>query len=139
MGNERSGERKFVDTNIFLYVVQAHPQFGKISKEILKRVDGGEKAVTSLINLAEICWWLERHGKGDQIEDELKLITSIFNLEITPLALEDFLLASRFVKEYRIGFNDCLILAMMKKLGIGRIYSNDPDFDRARWLKRDFR
>lgn len=139
MGNERSGERNFVDTNIFLYAVQAHPQFGKASKEILKRIDGGEKAVTSFINLAEICWWLKKHEKKDQIEDELKLITSILNLEITPLALEDFLYAGRFVKEHRIDFNDCLILAAMKKLKIKRIYSNDPDFDKVEWLKREFK
>jgi len=139
MGDERSGERNFVDTNIFLYTVQAHPQFGKPSRGILKRIDGGEKAVTSLINLAEICWWLEKHEKRDWIENELKLITSIINLEITPLALEDFLLASRFVKEYGINFNDCLMLATMKRLGIKGIYSNDPDFDKVEWLKRKFK
>jgi predicted nucleic acid-binding protein len=139
MGDERTGERNFVDTNIFLYAIQAHPEFGRTSKEILKRIDGGEKAVTSLINLAEICWWLERHEKRDLIEDELKLITSIINLEIVPLASHDFLLASRFVKEYKINFNDCLMLAAMKKQGLKGIYSNDPDFDRVEWLKRKFK
>ncbi len=138
MDSERGGERNFVDSNIFLYAIQAHPQFGKVSKEILKRIDKGERAVTSLINLAEVCWWLERHGKRDQIEDELKLITSILNLEIVPLAPEDFLLAGRFVKEYGIDFNDCLILAVMKKMGIRGIYSNDPDFNKVGWLKREF-
>lgn len=139
MGDERGGERNFVDTNIFLYVTQAHPQFGKQSKNILERIDAGERAVTSLINLAEICWWLEKHGKRDWIESELRLITSILGLEITPLTLEDFLVASRFVTEYRINFNDCLILATMKRLGIEGIYSNDPDFDKVGWLKRKFK
>jgi len=110
-----------------------------VSKEILKRVDKGEKAVTSLINLAEICWWLERHGKRNQIEDELGLITSILNLEIVPLAHEDFLLASRLVKQYGIDFNDCLILAVMRRIGVKEIYSNDPDFDKVEWLKREFK
>jgi len=139
MGDGESEERNFVDTNIFLYAIQAHPQFGKTSKEILKRIDGGERAVTSLINLAEICWWLEKHGKRDQIEDELKLMTSIFNLEVAPLAQEDFFLASRFVREYKIEFNDCLGLAVMKRLGLKKVYSNDPDFDKVGWLNREFR
>jgi predicted nucleic acid-binding protein len=138
MGGESGREGNFVDSNIFLYVIQAHPQFGKVSKEILKRIDKGERTVTSLINLAEICWWLERHGKKDQIEDELKLITSILNLEIAPLTPEDFLLAGRFVKEYGIDFNDCLVLAAMKRLEIKGIYSNDPDFDKVEWVKREF-
>ena len=139
MGNETSGERNFVDTNIFLYAVQAYPQFGKMSRAILERIDKGEKAVTSLINLAEICWWLERHGKSDQMEDELRLAAAVLNLELAPLAIEDFLLASRFVKEYKIDFNDCLALAMMKRLGVKKIYSNSPDFDRVGWIRREFR
>jgi predicted nucleic acid-binding protein len=139
MGDEKSGERNFIDTNIFLYVVQAHPQFGKVSKEILERIDKGEKAVISLINLAEICWWLEKHRKRDQIENELRLVASILNLELVSLALEDFLLASKFVKEHKIDFNDCLALAIMKRLGIKKIYSNDPDFDKVGWIRREFR
>lgn len=138
MGSERSGERYFVDTNIFLYAIQAHPEFGGQCKEILKRIDRGERAITSLISLAEICWWLERHGKADQIENEIRLITSILNLEIAPLVLEDFLLASKFVNEYGIDFNDCLALAVMKRLGIKGVYSNDQEFDKVRWLKRSF-
>jgi predicted nucleic acid-binding protein len=138
MGNERNGERNFVDSNIFLYVVQAHPQFGKVSRAILRRIDKGEKAVTSLVNLAEICWWLEKHGKKDQIEDELKLVTSILNLEIASLTPEDFLLAGKLVKEHGIDFNDCIILSVMRRLEIKRIYSNDPDFDRVEWVNREF-
>jgi len=139
MGDEKGGERNFVDTNIFLYAVQAHPQFGRISKEILEKIDKGEKAVTSLINLAEICWWLEKHGAEERTENELMLVTSILNLEFAPLVLEDFLIASKFIKEYKIDFNDCLALAVMKRLGIKKIYSNDPDFDRAGWVRREFR
>lgn len=139
MGDEKSDERNFLDTNIFLYVIQAHPLFGKVSKEILKRVDKGEKATTSLINLAEICWWMEKHGRRDQIEDELRLVASILNLELVPLTLEDFFLAGRLVRKYNIDFNDCLALAAMKKLGIEKIYSNDPDFDKVEWIKREFR
>jgi predicted nucleic acid-binding protein len=139
MGEEKSGKRNFVDTNVLLYAIQAHPQFGETSKEILKRIDAGEKAVISSINLAEVCWWLEKHEKEELIEDELGLITSILDLEVAPLVLEDFLLAGKFIHQYKIDFNDCLVLASMKRLGITRIYSNDSDFDLVEWLKRDFK
>jgi|Deesub1362A_J573_1020465.scaffolds.fasta_scaffold01653_19 predicted nucleic acid-binding protein len=133
----KEDRRKFVDTNIFLYAIQANPEFGKRSKEILKRVDEGEKAVTSLINLAEICWWLEKHGSRDKIEEELRLINSILNLEIIPVTTDDLLLAAKFVKEYSIDFNDCISLAVMKRMKISTICSNDRDFDRT-WVKRSF-
>jgi predicted nucleic acid-binding protein len=136
--DERKSRGRFVDTNIFLYTVQAHPKFGEKSKEILSRIEGGEKGVTSLINLAEICWWMEKHKKEKELEEIVRLISSILNLEIVPLTLKDFFLASRFITSYSIDFNDCLCLAVMKRLGLNMIYSNDSDFDKVEWIKREF-
>jgi len=129
---------KFVDTNIFLYVIQAHPEFGERSKEILKSVDHGEeRAITSMINLAEVCWWLESHKRSGEINDQIRLISSILNLEIVPLSLDDFLSAAELIKEYSIDFNDCLCLAVMERMKIDTIYSNDMDFNKT-WVKRQF-
>jgi len=135
--DEKKGRRRFVDTNVFIYAMQGHPEFGEVSKKILERIDGGEKAVTSLMNIAEVCWWLEKHKMAEKIEEKVKLISSIFCLEIAPLELSDFMEASRLVKRYRIDFNDCLSIALMKRMNINTIYSNDRDFDKAQ-IKRIF-
>lgn len=135
--DERKNRRRFVDTNIFLYLIQGHPEFGELSKRILERIDEGEKAVTSQINLAEVCWWLEKHKRGEEIEEKIRLISSILNLEIASLTLEDFLLAAKLIREYTIDFNDCLSLAIMKRMEIDTIYSNDTDFDKT-GVKRVF-
>lgn len=135
--DEKKGRRRFVDTNVFIYAMQGHPEFGEVSKKILERIDRGEKAVTSLMNIAEVCWWLEKHKMAEKIEEKVKLISSIFCLEIAPLELSDFMEASRLVKRYRIDFNDCLSIALMKRMNINTIYSNDRDFDKAQ-IKRIF-
>lgn len=132
-------EKAFVDTNIFLYAMEAHPKFGLISKRILQRIDKKEPAVISLINLGEICWWLEKHRRANEIEEKIRLVQSILNLEIVMVTLEDFLTSARFVKEYGMEFNDCLYLAVMKRLGISKIYSNDEHFDRVEWVIRCFK
>jgi len=137
MGEEEAGEVRFVDTNIFLYVIQAHPEFGEKSKEILERIDMGEEAITSLLNIAEVCWWMEKHGKKDRIEDKLRLINSILNLKIISPTIDDFLLAARYVRDYSIDFNDCVSLAVMKRFDVNTIYSNDRDFDKT-WAIRMF-
>ena len=67
----------------------------------------------------------------------MTIINSILNLEIVPLMIDDFLLAAKFVKEYSIDFNDGVCLAVMKRMKIGTIYSNDKDFDRT-WVERRF-
>jgi predicted nucleic acid-binding protein len=79
---------------------------------------------------------LEKHGRRDKIEEELKLIGSILNLEIVPLTIDDFLLAAKFVKEYPIDFNDCICLAVMKRINATTIYSNDRSFDRT-WVEKE--
>ncbi|MEA2053567.1 MAG: type II toxin-antitoxin system VapC family toxin [Candidatus Thermoplasmatota archaeon] len=136
--DEGKNRKRFVDTNIFLYVIQGHPEFGERSKRILKRIDEKEEAVTSQINLGEICWWLEKHKRRKEIEEKIKLISSILYLEIVPPNIDDFLLASKYIKKYQIDFNDCISLAVMKRMNIDTIYSNDKDFDKT-WVKREFR
>lgn len=136
--DEEENRGKFVDTNIFLYAIQAHPEFGENSRKILERIDKSEKGKTSLINIAEICWWLEKHNRKDEIKEKIKLICSILNLEIIPLTLEDFFIASELVKIHPIDFNDCLCLALMRRMDIDTIYSNDNDFDKIEWIGREF-
>jgi len=72
-----------------------------------------------------------------EIEEKIKLIRSIFYLEIVPMETGDFTEASRLVKRYRMGFNDCLALALMKRLNMDTIYSANRDFDKTR-VKRMF-
>ena len=54
---------RFVETNIFLYVITAHPEFGAIARSILSRIDSGEEAATSSLVIAEVCAWLEYRKK----------------------------------------------------------------------------
>ncbi len=138
MGDGKSRKRSFVDANIFLYTIQGHPEFGETSKKVLKRIDEKEEAVTTVITLAEVCWWLEKHKQISTIQEQIKLILSIFNLEVVQLTPEDFLKGAEIIGELEIDFNDCLNLAVMKRLGISKIYSNDSDFDKANQVERVF-
>jgi len=88
--------------------------------------------VTSLMNIAEVCRWLEKHGMAGEIEEKIKLIRSIFYLEIAPPEMSDFTEASRLVKRYRMDFNDCITLALMKRMNMDTIYSTNRDFDKTR-------
>lgn len=47
---------RFVDTNVFVYALTAHPTFGQASKRILERIENGEEAATSTLVLLEIAW-----------------------------------------------------------------------------------
>lgn len=138
MGDGKSGGRSFVDANIFLYAIQGHPEFGKTSKRVLKRIDEEEEAATSIVTLAEVCWWLEKHRQVSNMHEQIKLILSIFNLDVVQITQEDFLKGSELIGELEIDFNDCLNLAVMGRLEIDKVYSNDSDFDKVSWVERIF-
>jgi len=124
-------KKRFVDTDIFIYAMQGHPEFGTVARRILERIDRGEAAVTSHMNIAEVCSWLEKNGMAGGIGEKIKLIRSIFYLEIATLEMGDFVEASRLIKKYGMNFNDCITLALMKRMNIDTIYSTNIDFDRT--------
>ena len=48
--------KRFIDANVFIYSITAHPRFGKIAKNILERIQDGEAALTSTLVLCEVAW-----------------------------------------------------------------------------------
>jgi predicted nucleic acid-binding protein len=64
---------RFIETNIFLYVITAHPEFGPVARRILERIDSGEQAMTSSLAIAEVCAWLEYHKRKTEVETFLML------------------------------------------------------------------
>jgi predicted nucleic acid-binding protein len=116
---------RFVDTNIFIYALTAHPSFGQTAKRILERVENGETAVTSTLVLCEIAWVLEAMGKQGDIEPTLEKILSYKTLKTIEISSDDLLIGANNMATYKVDFNDGVNIALMTRLGISEIYSND--------------
>ena len=116
---------RFVDTNIFIYTLTAHPRFGKTSKEILERIQKGEKAITSTLVLCEVAWVLEAMGRQGDIKSTLEKIMSYRNLEVVDYGQDDLLIGANNMSSENIDFNDGVNLALMMRLGVSEVYSND--------------
>jgi len=117
--------KRFVDTNVFVYCVMDHPQFGERAKRILNRIEQGEEAVTSTLVLCEVSWVLEAMGKQGVIKSTLEKIFSYKTLEIVGFEAEDFFVGANNMQLYGIDFNDGLNVAVMTKIGVFEAYSND--------------
>jgi predicted nucleic acid-binding protein len=115
----------FVDTNVFVYVLTGHPEFGKVAKNILERVEKGEPAVTSTLVLCEVAWVLEAMGKQGSIKPTLEKILSYETLEVVGFNADDLLIGANHMVSENLDFNDGVNVAIMKRLGISEIYSND--------------
>jgi predicted nucleic acid-binding protein len=116
---------RFVDTNIFIYALTAHPSFGQTAKHILERLENGEEATTSTLVLCEIAWVLEAMGKQGSIESTLEKILSYNSLKTIEITSDDMLMGANNMAAYNVDFNDGVNIALMMRLGISEIYSND--------------
>jgi len=130
---------RFVETNIFLYVIMAHPDFGPTAKEILKRIELGEQAKTSSLVVAEVCVWLEYHGMRDKIDAFFKALESYPTLKKCETTYEDEVKAEDLKSRYsHLELFDRVYLAQMLRLKLTEIYSNDRGFDKVSGIKRIF-
>ena len=117
--------RRFVDSNVFIYAITAHPVFGKTAEMILKRIEEGEEAITSTLVLCEVAWVLEAMGRQGIIKPTFEKILSYKTLETVLLDEEDLLTGANNMTVNKLDFNDGVNVAIMMRLGISEIYSND--------------
>jgi predicted nucleic acid-binding protein len=114
-----------VDTNVFVYALTAHPRFGEIAKRILERIERGEAALTSTLVLCEVAWVLEAMGKQGDIKPTLEKILSYSSLEIVEVGGDDLLMGAYNMSAQGVDFNDGVNVALMMRLGVSEVYSND--------------
>jgi predicted nucleic acid-binding protein len=130
---------RFVETNIFLYVITAHPEFGAVARRILERIGSGEEAATSSLVVAEVCAWLEYHKKKNDVSTFLSAVDSYPSLQKLDTTYADEQRAKELERSHpRLQFFDRVYLAQMERLKLTEIYSNDRAFDRVKGIKRIF-
>jgi predicted nucleic acid-binding protein len=116
---------RFVDTNVFVYALTAHPRFGETAKRILERIERGEAALTSTLVLCEVAWMLEAMGRQGDIKPTLEKILSYSSLEIVEVGGDDLLMGAYNMSAQGVDFNDGVNVALMMRLGVSEVYSND--------------
>ena len=116
---------RFVDTNVFIYALTAHPRFGENARRILERIEGGEAAVTSTLVLCEVAWVLEAMGRQGDIKSTLEKVLSYRTLEVVEFSGDDLLMGANNMAIHNVDFNDGVNVAIMMRLGVSEAYSND--------------
>jgi predicted nucleic acid-binding protein len=128
---------RFVDTNLFIYVLVKSPQRDfEISQRILKRIENGEETATSIAVIQEVVDWLEYNNRKKEVRTFLTAVNSYLTMNKLNATWDDLITALDDMDEHAIDFVDAVTLRTMKKNRIDEIYSNDKDFDRVKWIKR---
>jgi len=128
---------RFIDANVFIYILVKSPKEAyETSKQILKRIENGEEALTSTAVIQEVVDWLEYNNRKREVESFIIAINSYLTMNKINTTWDDMLTALDDMEKHDMGFVDALTLQTMKKNNIKEIYSNDRDFDRIKWIKR---
>ncbi|MDG7018599.1 MAG: type II toxin-antitoxin system VapC family toxin [Nitrososphaerota archaeon] len=132
---------RFVDSNLFIYVMMQDPSFADRSLGILESFEKGtETGWTSTLVLSQVFSHLKKRGK-------LSVIDKFYGyMESSPISVlettrDDVVGAQEIKKDQSLPWSmwdDLVIAAQMKRAKVDEIYSNDGDFDRIKGLKRIF-
>ncbi|MFP3951662.1 MAG: type II toxin-antitoxin system VapC family toxin [Candidatus Bathyarchaeia archaeon] len=127
---EKSSDlRAFIDTNIFLYAIELHPEFGKKSEEILRMVDEGVVfGIISSLVLMEMCWYLESRGKLDELMEAVEVVERS-RIEVIEVTGDDVSKATEWKTMYSgVDLNDLVNYCIMNRLNLRDIFTNDSHF-----------
>jgi len=127
----------FVDSNIFLELALDQERADDCEFFLNKVRKGVVKAVITCFHIDSIIIVMENYGKKPKT---LRIfISSLYGykgLRIYYLSLLDRILATKYMEEYGLDFDDALAYAVMRKLGISKIVSYDKHFDSLRDITR---
>lgn len=90
---------RFIDSNVFIYVLTEDAKYFETAKAILHRVERGEEAITSTLVLEETLVFLEVRKTSHEIPEVLDYIRSYSTLRVVPYLLEDMVSAAPLLKK----------------------------------------
>jgi predicted nucleic acid-binding protein len=121
--------KAFIDTNIFIYALESHPEYGARSHQILDNIDTGkDEGYTSTLVLMEICWYLEADRNYNRMKQVTEQITKS-RLYILNIKTDDILKAVEMKNTYtNIDLNDLINYTLLKREDLKHIYTNDAHY-----------
>ena len=132
----------YVDTNIFIYAIENHPEYGNACKKILLGIESEKlEATASMLVLIEILNVLSKINKvlkksGKKELDVKKNIEAIISLPITWIEINFFIIKKAADYKYQIMPADYIHLATMESNSVAEIISADTEFDKVKSIHR---
>ncbi len=134
----------FVDSNVFLHaflvprrkLTEREEKVKNGAKSIVSRLEAGEEAAMTAAHLSEVLNIIETGLGLDQSLGFLAWVSASENLEVIPVAMEDYEEALPVAEEEKVGANDALAYVSMRRRGITEVYSFDKHLDRFKDIVR---
>ena len=132
----------YLDTNIIIYAIGKHSEYGKACEKILLDIESGKlKASSSILVLVEVINVLKKINKILKKEKKAQLdikrnIDAILSLPIIWLELNFLIIKIASEYDYDVSGVDYIHLSSMELNSIAKIVSADKEFDKIRFVER---
>ena len=126
----------YVDTNIWIYAMIAHPKYGERCKEILEKIEVKRlKAAISTQVLGEVAGVLYSKYKVKDTTPQLNAILS-YPVEIYVVHQETIRAAAEYARDYGITPYDGIHIALAVEHNVRDIISADKGLDKVELIRR---
>jgi len=121
------GKRVYLDTNVFVYAMEAFEQYVEIIGEVFQAVDAGRTtAVTSFLTLGECLVKPFRDERPDMAEAYGSMIQDAANFEVADIDREVMVCAAKLrAQRQGIRMPDAIHLATARQRGCDAFLTND--------------
>jgi predicted nucleic acid-binding protein len=127
--NVQNGAKICLDTVVFVYFLEKHPNYFRTSKELFTRIEAGQiTAVMSALVFAELLVPLYRDNDSKRADTLIHLLSNFPNLQVMPVTQDISVEAARLRANYGIRTPDAIHAATALKGGAGSIVTNDKNF-----------
>lgn len=131
------GEEVFIDTNIFLEIFLDQENADNCEQFLNHLHDVNNQPVTSDFAVYGCLVAIERDSKSAKsLRNAIIFFTNYSGLHVLRPSLEDTYHATKFMEEFKLDFDDSLVLACMERYGIKKIATLDKHFDKIKSIER---
>lgn len=126
----------YLDTNIWIYAITAHPKYGKKCKQILEKLEKGEfKAAISVQVLSEVAGVLhQQFGVKDTVGHVVAIMS--YPLEVIDLTPDIVVRGAEYSRDYGILPYDGIHVATALRQMVKKILSADKELDKVPFIER---
>lgn len=125
----------FIDSNVIIPLFKKEDEYKQLAQRFFENLS--QQYLVSGICLLELRFILRKYSmKDEEIEKAMNALFSFGNLKFLPISPENIEDSFEYIREYKLGFFDSVILATMVSRRDLTIISEDTDFDKVGFLKR---
>ena len=126
----------FLDTGVFIYLVERHPRYSPFCEKLFDRIEAGRtQAATSTLTLLEMLVQPYRQKNDDLVMKFYALLTSYPHLTWVPMTLHVADHAARLRAEHRLKTPDSIQAASALASGAKGLICNDKAFKKVAELE----